>query len=89
MRHEGQQNTAIFRKSYQPTEVIDGAANFLGLEQKKDVLEISCQLNIPYIPNLFQSLPAKELYKLQHSKTYQELQEQISDETLAKEKASL
>jgi hypothetical protein len=68
MRLAGQKKATIFRKNYQPTEVIDGAANFLGLEERKDILRISCQLNISYIPNLFQRLPGKELYGLRHGK---------------------
>lgn len=79
----------IFRGHYQPRETIDGAANFLGLEEREDVLEISQQLNIPYVPNLLQSLPAKHLYELQKSKEYRELLEQIEIETSNREISKL
>jgi hypothetical protein len=71
----------MFRGHYQPRETIDGAANFLGLEARGDVLEVSQQLNIPYIPNLLQSLPAEKLYELQQSREYRDLLEQIGSET--------
>lgn len=70
MRLLGQIKPGMFRAHYQPRETIDGAANFNGLKEREDILEISQQLNIPYIPNLLQSLPAKKLYKLQQSKDY-------------------
>ncbi|KAH8701365.1 hypothetical protein GQ44DRAFT_561650, partial [Phaeosphaeriaceae sp. PMI808] len=64
MRLLGQMKAGMFRGHYQPRETVDGAANFLGLREREDVLEISQQLNIPYIPNLLQSLPARKLYDL-------------------------
>ncbi|KAF2463499.1 uncharacterized protein BDR25DRAFT_167528, partial [Lindgomyces ingoldianus] len=64
MRLGGHVKAGILRRHYQPRETIDGAANFLGREQRKDVLEVSQELNIPYVPNLLQSLPARELYDL-------------------------
>jgi hypothetical protein len=85
MRLGGHVNPRIFRKHYQPRETIDGPANFHNQEQMTDVLQASQQLNIPYIPNLLQSLPAKELYELQQGAKYKELQEQIEAETNLKE----
>ncbi|KAF2430746.1 hypothetical protein EJ08DRAFT_219816 [Tothia fuscella] len=41
MRLRGYIKAGIFRGHYQPRETIDSAANFLGLEQREDVLEIS------------------------------------------------
>jgi hypothetical protein len=81
MRLGGHIKAGMFRGHYQPRETIDGAANFLGLEQREDVLEISQQLNIPYIPNLLQSLPAEKLYELQQSQAYKDLLEQMGGET--------
>lgn len=85
MRLGGHINARIFRGHYQPRETVDGAANFLRLEERKDILEISQQLNIPYIPNLLQSLPAKYLYELQQSKEYRRLLKQIETETSSRE----
>ena len=81
MRLGGHIKAGMFRGHYQPRETIDGAANFLGLEQREDVLEISQQLNIPYIPNLLQSLPAEKLYELQQSQAYKDVLEQMGSET--------
>ena len=81
MRLGGHLKPGMFRGHYQPRETIDGAANFLGLEAREDVLEVSQQLNIPYIPNLLQSLPAKKLYELQQTQEYKGLVEQIESET--------
>lgn len=80
MRLGGHIKAGMFRGHYQPRETIDGAANFLGLEQREDVLEISQQLNIPYIPNLLQSLPAVKLYELQQSQAYKDILEQMGSE---------
>ncbi|KAF1808097.1 hypothetical protein P152DRAFT_256927 [Eremomyces bilateralis CBS 781.70] len=81
MRLAGHAKAGIFRGHYQPRETIDGAANFLDKDKRTDVLEISRQLNIPYIPYLLQSLPAEELHNLQRSREYQKLQRQIDGET--------
>jgi carbonic anhydrase len=89
MRLKNHAHAGIFRQNYQPRETIDGAANFLSREQRKDVLEISRQLNIPYIPNLLQSLPAKELYEVQRSGEYRELEERINEETCIREVGKL
>jgi len=77
MRLLGQIKPGMFRGHYQPRETVDGAANFLGLKEREDVLEISQQLNIPYIPNLLQSLPARKLYELQQSDKYKKIVDQI------------
>jgi hypothetical protein len=74
----------MFRGHHQPMETNDGAANFLGLEAREDVLEVSQQLNIPYIPNLLQSLPAEKLYGLQQSQEYKDVLEQIGSKTSKK-----
>ena len=81
MRLGGHSKAGMFRGHYQPRETIDGAANFLRLKEREDVLEISQQLNIPYIPNLLQSLPAQDLYQLQQSREYRDITEQIEIET--------
>ena len=89
MRLGGHSKAGMFRGHYQPRETIDGAANFLRLKGREDVLEISQQLNIPYIPNLLQSLPAEDLYQLQQSKKYRDITEQIENETSARKVKNL
>jgi hypothetical protein len=89
MRLGGHSKAGMFRGHYQPRETIDDAANFLRLEEREDVLEISQQLNIPYIPNLLQSLPAVDLYQLQQSKEYRDIMEQIEIETSTRKVKSL
>ncbi|CBX94468.1 predicted protein [Plenodomus lingam JN3] len=64
MRLRGHLKPRMFCGHYWPRETINSATNFLGLEAWEDVLEVSQQLNIPYILNLLQSLPAEKLYEL-------------------------
>ncbi|KAL9082425.1 MAG: hypothetical protein Q9165_008897, partial [Trypethelium subeluteriae] len=89
MRLGGQTTRNMFRQHYQPREIIDGSANFLGLKENTDVLEISRTLNIPYTPNLLQSLPAKELHEFRQSLKYQVLRKEIDEETSIQKRGKL
>lgn len=56
---------------------IDGAAAFLGLEQRRDLTEDFRSASMGRDPNLRHSLPAKTLDELKHRQDFASLEEQI------------